>query len=249
MSEPVNRFYDAITDVALASPRELVGFFVYFLTEELSQEFATAKMVEQCFCDCSLTPPTRVAQYLSEGIGRKEYVKRDKGYRLQRHYLEGLAARLGARAAKAQSNAELRKLETRVSGPKREFLKETIDCFEAGANRATIIMCWILAVDHLCEYIFAKHLAAFNGELAKVTDKRVKVSAIKSKDDFSDVPENKLIELMRSSGIISNDVRKILEEKLGTRNSCAHSSGIAVKPSKIIEFVDDLIENVVLKYS
>jgi hypothetical protein len=44
-------------------------------------------------------------------------------------------------------------------------------------------------------------------------------------------------------------VRKILEEKLGTRNSCAHPSGVSIKPSKVVEFVDDLGENVVLKYA
>jgi hypothetical protein len=33
------------------------------------------------------------------------------------------------------------------------FLKETIDCFEAGANRATIAMCWILTMDHLIGHV------------------------------------------------------------------------------------------------
>jgi len=249
MNIQVNTFYDSVENVANLGSRELVALFVYFLTEESSEDAATAKMVEDCFRDCSLTPPARIAQYLSEGIGRKEYVKRDKGYRLHRHYAEKLAAQIGVLEIRRQSHPELRKLGARISGSEKAFLIETIDCFEAGANRATIIMCWILAVDHLCEYVLVKHLAAFNAELAKVTDKRVRVSQIKSKDDFSDIPENKLIELMRSSGIISNDVRKILEEKLGTRNSCAHPSGIAVKPSKVVEFVDDLIENIVLKYN
>ena len=33
------------------------------------------------------------------------------------------------------------------------------EVFEAGANRATIVMCWILAVDHLYDYVFTRHLA------------------------------------------------------------------------------------------
>jgi len=54
----------------------------------------------------------------------------------------------------------------------------------------------------------------------------------------------------RSADVISNDVRKILDEKLGTRNSSAHPSAIAIaiKRSKVIAFVEDLVENVVLKY-
>jgi hypothetical protein len=115
-------------------------------------------------------------------------------------------------------------------------------------NRATIVMCWILVQDHLIDLVLQKHLAEFNACLALVKDRRVKVSTVTVRDDFGDIPEGKFIELLRSSKIISNDVRKILDEKLGTRNSCAHASGIIVKPSKVIDFVSDLIENVILKY-
>jgi hypothetical protein len=93
------------------------------------------------------------------------------------------------------------------------------------------------------------HAAAFDRVLAANTDKRVKVTSIKTRDDFGDIPEGKLIEFLRSSGAISNDVRKILDEKLGTRNSSAHPSGIEIKRSKVIDFVDDLVTNVVLKYA
>jgi hypothetical protein len=157
---------------------------------------------------------------------------------------------LGSDRSVTQTSAALRKLEAKLpSGREKGFLTETIDCFEAGANRATIIMCWILAVDHLYDYTFQHHLAGFNIELAKVTDKRIKITRIQDRDDFGEIPESKFIELLRASSIISNDVRKILEEKLGVRNSCVHPSGILIKPSKVIEFVDDLVENVVLKYS
>ena len=47
---------------------------------------------------------------------------------------------------------------------------------------------------------------------------------------------------------ISKDVRKILDTSLGVRNSCAHPSGITVKNTKVISFVEDLVDNVVLKY-
>jgi hypothetical protein len=43
-------------------------------------------------------------------------------------------------------------------------------------------------------------------------------------------------------------VAKAVSEKLGIRNSSAHPSAIVIKKSKVIEFVDDLVENVILKY-
>jgi hypothetical protein len=67
-------------------------------------------------------------------------------------------------------------------------------------------------------------------------------------DDFSEISESKQIELTKSAGIISNDVRKILNEKLGIRNSAAHPSGITFSEHKATEFALDLIGNVLLKY-
>jgi hypothetical protein len=93
-----------------------------------------------------------------------------------------------------------------------------------------------------------KHASEFHRFLAMNTDKRVKVSVIASRDDFGDIPEGKLIELMRSARIIDNDVRKILDQKLGTRNSYAHPSAIAITRTKVIDFVEDLMNNVILKY-
>jgi hypothetical protein len=245
-----DRFYNAIDNAAKLSDRDLLGFFVYYLTVELGEDFATTKGIDDCFRACDLTPPSRTSSYLSEGVAENRLIKAERGYKLQRHYREELSKKMGAERVVVQANAELRKLENKVqAGSTKDFLKETIDCFEAGANRATIVMCWILAIDHMIDYVMKHRLTEFNASLQKNMDKRVKVTSIRVRDDFSDIPEGKLIELLRASGIISNDVRKVLDEKLGTRNSSAHPSGISIKPSKVIDFVDDLMENVVLKYT
>lgn len=251
MSEGASRFFNAIEGAAKRSDAELIDLFVYFLTVESGNVAASASNVEDCFRACHLTPPARIRAHLSEGLRSKpqRFVKVDGGYSLQRHHRETLSKFLGAERVVVQANVELRKLERKVSeGAAKEFLKETIDCFEAGANRATIVMCWILTMDHLFELVLKKHLPAFNAELAKVADKRVKVSTVSVRDDFSEIPENKFTELLRAAGIVSNDVRKILDQKLGVRNSSAHPSGISIKRSKVIDFVEDLVENVLVKY-
>lgn len=251
MSKGANRFYNSVDGASELAPRDLVELFVYYLTVEAGESAASAKAVDACFEVCDLPPPKRTAAHLSEGVTSKpqRYVKVDGGYKLQRHRREGISKRLGAERVVVQTSAELRRLEERLSdGPKKAFLKETIDCFEAGANRATVVMCWLLTLDHLYELVITSFLSAFNAELAKVKDRRVKVSMISTKDDFSDIPEGKFIELLRATGVISNDVRKILDAKLGIRNTCAHPSGVTIKRSKVIDFVEDLIENVILKY-
>lgn len=251
MTEGASRFFNSIEDSSRLSEAELIDLFVYYLTVEAEYDAANATNVAECFKACDLTPPTRTAPHLSEGLKSKpqKFVKVDGGYKLQRHYREALSKRLGAERVVAQTSVELRRLEGKLlEGARKGFLKETIDCFEIGANRATIIMCWLLVMDHLFELVLVRHLESFNAELAKVSDKRVKVSKVVVRDDFEGIPEGKFIELLKAASIISNDVRKILDQKLGTRNSCAHPSGVAIKGSKVIDFVEDLVENVLLKY-
>jgi hypothetical protein len=251
MSTAINRFYNAIEDAKSLQPTQLVGYFAYFLTMENDEAVATTTAINNCFRDCDLAPPKNTSAYLSKGLrgAKAKFVKVAGGYRLQRIYRDEIANTLGVSATIVQTSAELRKLESKLpSGAEKGFLKELIDCFEIGANRAAIVMCWILVLDHLYEYVLQHHLAAFNTALAQNTDKRVRVSQVQNRDDFGDIPEGKLIELLRSAGIISNDVRKILDVKLGIRNSSAHPSAVSIKPSKVVEFIDDLVENVALKY-
>lgn len=252
MTDAVNRFYNSIDKAADQSQAALVELFVYFMTVELGQSCVTPTQVADCFAACDLGVPKNVPARLSEGLKGKppRYLKANGGYKLQRHMREALSKKLGAEKVTAQTSATLRGLEHKLpEGADKDFLKETIDCFEAGANRATIVMTWILATDHIFSYILKHKLAEFNAALALNTDKSIKVKVIAQRDDFTEMKESKFIELCRQAKIISNDVRKILEQKLDTRNSCAHPSGVTINKTKVIDFVEDLIENVVLKYT
>jgi hypothetical protein len=239
LSEAVNRFYNAISTRERLGAAEQIAFFVYFLTVELGEPSATLARLRECFRDCDIPAPASVAQILSSGTKSRppKFVKAENGYRLQRHSKEELARRLGAETVVVQASVELRLLENNMQpGAAKAFLKETIDCFEAGANRATVVMCWLLVIDHLQSVILNRHLATFNGVLAQSTDKRIKITAVHTKDDFGEIPEGKFIEFARSAGVISNDVRKILDEKLGTRNSCAHPSGVQIRRDLPLSF-------------
>jgi hypothetical protein len=249
MTTTVNRFYNSIENASGQSQSALSELFVYFLTVESGQESATPKQVAECFAACDLVVPGNVGARLSEGLKSKppKYIKANGGYKLQRHMREALSRKLGAETVTAQTSATLRGLEHKLpAGANKDFLKEAIDCFEIGANRAAIIMAWILTMDHLFAYILAHKLGDFNAALAK--DKGVKIDTITQRDNFTEIKETKFIEICRAAGIISNDVRKILDQKLGTRNSCAHPSGVIVNKSKVIDFIEDLVDNVVLKY-
>jgi hypothetical protein len=242
MSAAINRFYNALKDAGSLKATELVDYFAYFLTTEGNEEVVATTAIDDCFRICDLQALKNTSAYLSKNTSSKppKYIKVVGGYRLERAYREQLGVKLGVAANVLQTSAVLQGLASRLpSGAERGFLKELVDCFE---------MCWILVLDHLYAYVLQHHLANFNGVLASNNDKRIRVTKIQDRDDFGDIPEGRFIEFMRSAGVISNDVRKILDEKLGIRNSSAHPSSVSIKPSKVVEFIDDLVENVILKY-
>jgi hypothetical protein len=146
-----------------------------------------------------------------------------------------------------QTSAELRSLEKNFEdGPKKRFLVEVVDCFEANANRAAIVMVWILAIDHLFDHVLNHKSAELNAALSANPDKRIK--KISSKEDLSELKEIKFIELCRAANVISNDVRKILEDALGVRNTAAHPSSVEITKSKVISVIEDLVINVIKKF-
>ncbi|UGX85519.1 hypothetical protein [Phyllobacterium meliloti] len=244
-----DRFYNSLKNATEINERDLVSFFVYHLTVELGHRVATSKAVGECFAACDLTIPKRLSSYLSEGVTNKpqRYVKVLTGYRLQKQFGNEISEGLGSARTVTQTSVELRKLEHSLpEGPKKNFLTEMIDCFEISANRAAIVMCWMLTVDHMFDHVFNRKLVQFN--IALAANPQGKLKCINSRDDLSELKEGKFIELCRTALIISNDVRKILEDALGARNSCAHPSNIVVPRSKVIALIEDLIQNVVLKY-
>ncbi|MDD5595676.1 MAG: hypothetical protein PHY94_05470 [Candidatus Omnitrophica bacterium] len=129
----------------------------------------------------------------------------------------------------------------------RIFLGEAITCAERGLKRASIIMTWLFVMDFMQEFIIANKKSEFNIALLRRPDAN-RLHQINTKDNFEDMKESIFIEIMRSSGAITPGACKILKEKLDIRNTCAHPSDIFIHESKVVNFIEDLIENVVLKY-
>ena len=237
------------------SKSQYIDYFVYFLSGDNDSTSANPSQVEDCFRALDLEPYSNVSKYLSDNSKRRPntkplFVRSSKGYRLERSRRNQIEAEIQRRRPAAKATSDLRQLLPKLkSQSEKDFLEEAIRCLENEAPRGAIVLTWILTLDHLYEYVIKHKLADFNAALAKNTDKRIKVALVSSKDDFGDIPENKFIEFSRTAKIVSNDVRKILDVKLGIRNSSAHPSTIKVSETKAAEFVEDLVLNVINKYS
>jgi len=247
----MDAFFSKLYEFATWPATKQVDYVVYYLLAIEGATSVTAKAISETTTKLDLRQYKRLPQYLSESATSKngKYVKvAGGGYRLERAEFDVIDKIVKNEPTKVSVSSQLTDLVAKVTNSnENRFLNEAINCYRVESYRAFIIMVWIVTMDHLQKHIFANFLAEFNAALAKSPDKKIK--KIVNYDDFSDLPENKLIELARSSSVISNDVRKLLDEKLGTRNSAAHPSGIKISGHKATEFAIDVIDNVLLKYS
>jgi hypothetical protein len=64
---------------------------------------------------------------------------------------------------------------------------------------------------------------------------------------MEELKEAEVIGIAKDAGIIAKDIWKILEEKLGKRNSAAHASSVIIGQLQADALIDDLVKNVVVK--
>lgn len=252
MNSSTRRFYDRAKSV-IAKQTDLPDLFAYHLTVEMEEASATVNAVRDCYRACDMAAPTWLASHFSNGLNKpRRYVKLDGGYRLENKRREEIAALLGDDRPAVQTSAALNQLEVQVpAGPKRDFLHETINCFGVGAYRAAVVMCWNLAAHHLQDHILAEpaRRAAFNAVLAKNTDTRVKIKAVNKQDDFTEMSESKFLLFCREAKVITSSMFNKLEGRLDERNSAAHPSGVKTMPKAAEAYIEDLVENVLKKFS
>lgn len=225
-----------------------IRFFAWFIHSKRGRERFTPADIRACYDKLSMDKPADVNPYLAKMVSRKprEALRNAQGYALEKRVRDPLEARYGQRAATAQVDKLLSELPTKIPNiVEREFLNEALTCFRHKAFRASIVMTWNLAYDHLCEYVLSKHLADFNTQLPK-TYPKADISAIAKKEDFSELKESQVLQVCRSANITSKDVHKVLKEKLDRRNSYAHPSTLTCAPQTAEEYIIDLINNVVL---
>ena len=254
MQEKLDSFILQIPDLESQSSARMIEYFVYFLTIIEKQSHTKASEIANCFDLTKLTKYSNIASYLSRCSKKKrgsnpKFLKGKQGYTLERNAQLEIQKTLHAGPAKVETSHLLRGLLSKLtSKSEQSFLQEAIDCYEIGARRASTILVWNLTIFHVYQYIFKNEQAKFNAVLSKNTDKRIKIKSISKIDDFTEIPEGKFIEFTRSAKIITNDVRKILDTKLGIRNTYAHPSSVSISEVKATDFIIDLVDNVITKY-
>lgn len=246
----MEEFFSSLSDFGSWSATKQIDYISYYLLKMEGQDAVTAKQIRDVETELNIKPYKRLPQYLSTSSAARngKYVKvKTGGYRLERTTLSSIESLVKHEPVRVAVSEQLVSLIEKVTDDKeRSFLEEAINCYQVQANRATVIMTWVAAMSHMHSYVFREKLDDFNTAFAANPEKKIK--KVTHLDDFSVISEDKFILLMKSGNIISNDVRKLLDEKLGTRNSAAHPSGIEITGHKATEFALEIIKNVLLKY-
>ncbi|MGD9587974.1 MAG: hypothetical protein AB7Q37_07210 [Pyrinomonadaceae bacterium] len=231
-----------------------IRLFAWYLHSKRANERFTSTEIKGCYQALGLQQPSSISPFLKAMESRvpKQLLKDKRGYHLEKRIRDEYEKRYGLRPAAIHVDKYLTDLPAKVPNLiERDFLNETITCYRAKAFRASIVMAWNLAYDHLCRYVLANKLAQFNTQYPLSYPKvhaGSKMKAVTTFDDFAELKESQVVQICRSANIISNDVFKILNEKLGTRNSYAHPSSLMIVPHTAEEVILNLVNNVVLKY-
>lgn len=242
-----------VPDVGAKSHADKIKLFGWYLHVHKGSAHFGPSDIRTCYEALDLATPASFGGYLDNLLKRKELLRNGSGYRLENGIREALDRQYGARGITIQVTQLLLSLPAKISNlAERTYLDEALICYKNEAFRAAVVMTWNLAYHHLCNHVLACHLARFNDRWLIVYPAHHKRStkSIARIDDFAEeLKESEVIEICNSAGIITKDVRKILTEKLGRRNSAAHPSSVTIGQLQAEEFIDDLIKNVVLKLS
>jgi hypothetical protein len=234
---------------AISAPDKIlhIGWFLH--THHRRDRF-DVDAVRQCFNELHMEVPTNLARDISRLAERTALLKDAAGYRLHHDQRLGFDTKFGELPDTLLITQLLKDLPGKISDKgERLFLSEALSRYHAKAFRATIVMVWNLAYDHLLHWILKERmrLASFNSKIAsKVGPRRAWIIVVK-REDFEDLKESEVLDICGTAGLFaSNNTKRVLGIQLTKRNLAAHPSLLEIGKPHADEAIYDLVENVVV---
>jgi hypothetical protein len=254
MSDAVTNFSDFVDGVENFSslkPTDKILHTMWFLHRRRGVEAIPNRMLRLCFNEIHSVAPD-FSVYLPRMAAKKPplVLGNAAGYRLEGQVRKRLDQSLGETQSTIQISGLLKGILNQVTNAdERTFVEETFRCYRVGAFRASIVMVWNVAYDHLRKWVFADtmRIAAFNDAITKKYPK--KTLTILSITDFDDLKEFEFLEITQTAKLLSKNLVEMLKEKLKRRNAAAHPSSIRFSQAQADDVITDLISNVVARLS
>jgi hypothetical protein len=241
-----------IGDYDSLSETEIIKVIIWWANTYAAKDAVDHDYLRQCYNTLGRAIPRGgFTAYLNSLVDRKppHLIKSRQGFRVEHRAADALAVKYATRDATAHVEKLLADLPGKLANPNEsEYLAEALICFKHRAFRASVVMAWNVAYDHLCYWILADpaRVASFNIQMGKSYAKR-NFPPIVTRESFEEPKESEILQVASSSGLITGSMFKVLKEKLDRRNIAAHPSGMTILESTAEEVIRELIENVVLK--
>lgn len=152
-----------------------------------------------------------------------------------------------AKQAPAAALHSLREATRNAPKAYQNYLSEAVDCYEHGAYRGAVLMVWAAAVEHIYSAIEA-HAGGFKAMEAANKSRFGNSNTyrkIRRKNDLLYLNDKSFLQLCEDAGAFNRNARKLLEEKLDTRNRCGHPTGYVIGREEAVVFIESLINNIV----
>lgn len=227
-----DEFIKTIKDFSTLPEQTKYDLLVLYWISFLKNPFFVPQLILNLASDVRLSTFVSFPQYVSKYSKKRKddkqkFIKLSKGYTIERQYEFELQLKYLKRKESINLSNELKKLHSSITDPDlSEYLLEAINCFEHDLLRASIVMTWCWVYYLLRDWIFKKHLTAFNAK-SNTWKNPITVYII---EDFENINEANVIDTCKSIGLISKELHKTLKMHLDTRNSFAHPSN---KPSSL----------------
>lgn len=245
----LSNFVRQVTSFSAKSHSDKAKLFGWYLHTYGGKTRFTAADIRGCYDATHLDLPANANRTL-EALTEKrppELLRDRDGYRLSQHTREHLDRTLGQSESYVRIEKMLTELPSSLADEcERLFLAEALTCYRNGAFRAAVVMTWNLAYDHLVRWVLAdpQRLAAFNAGISRRNPKKASVTIAK-REDFDELKEDETVDIAAGLPGFSANVKRILKEKLGRRNTYAHPSTLRIERAQVDDMITDLTNNVV----
>jgi hypothetical protein len=239
----VSDFVDSIEGFDALSFRDKIHAFAWYLHVYETAEAFDNSHIRECFRSAHLVAPD-ISVYLPRMAAKRELIRVRGAYKLEGSLRRALDEKFGCRRTVAITKLLSALPEQIPDLAERAFLSEALNCYRVGAFRASIVMTWNLALDHIVLWILSEpsRLIAFDQAVKQKNPKKT----IARRADFEELLEYDIVEFCRVAKLASKNVIDILREKLKRRNAAAHPSGVTITQAQADDVITDLVNNVVL---
>ena len=251
--ETLAEFVKQVPGFSALSHAEKIKHFVWYLHSGCGQETARIKDIRGCYDAVHLDLPANLTRSVAALTEKRppDLLKKDGAYRLHANQLAELDSRYGMPESTIIVEKALAELPARLTNQsERLYLEETLTCYRHHAFRATIVMMWNLAYDHLLSWILADstRLTQFNQGIPTRNAKKSHITIV-SRADFEDLKEDEVVDIAGNLPLITGNMKRSLKEKLGRRNTYVHPSTMTIAKPQVDDMVTDLVNNIVLQLS